>query len=87
MQALSYLHRLNIAHRDIKPANIFFAEEDTLKLADFGVAIDIAAEAAVTHTGTGPYMAPEVQRTPFKRTAEENKSEQALMYDMSADIW
>lgn len=87
MQALSYLHAKHIAHRDIKPANIFFSADYALKLADFGVAIDLASEAAVTQVGTKPYLAPEVRRTPLKRTAEENKSVQELQYNMSVDIW
>ena len=51
-------------HRDIKPENILFARSAdgrlTLKLADFGLAIDLRAEAAVTRAGTLDYMAPEV---------------------------
>ena len=60
LRVLQYLHTRSIVHRDIKPENILFAKEGgmTLKLADFGLAIDLREERAVTRAGTLDYMAP-----------------------------
>jgi hypothetical protein len=55
-----YLHTRGIVHRDIKPENILFSAGMCLKLADFGLAIDLRQERAVTRAGTLDYMAPEV---------------------------
>jgi aurora kinase len=37
---------------DIKPENILFDDEGILKLADFGLAINVNDEPAVTRAGT-----------------------------------
>lgn len=47
-------------HRDIKPENLLLSEEYEVKLADFGLAIDIDAQAPLSRVGTLDYMAPEV---------------------------
>jgi len=58
-----YLHTRAIIHRDIKPENILFASNSScLKLADFGLAIDLREERAVTRAGTLDYMAPEASQ-------------------------
>lgn len=61
-QALDYAHQQGVVHRDIKPENLLFASEDTLKIADFGVA-RIESGTRLTRTGVLPgtpeYMAPE----------------------------
>lgn len=45
-------HTKAIIHRDIKPENILFSRNMVLKLADFGLAIDLREERAVTRAGT-----------------------------------
>lgn len=61
--ALTRTHKLNIIHRDLKPANVLIAEDDTLRLTDFGVAL-IGEKERVTNAdaivGTIDYLPPEV---------------------------
>ncbi|KAG2491630.1 hypothetical protein HYH03_010001 [Edaphochlamys debaryana] len=87
ISALSFLHAKGICHRDIKPENVFFTSDWTLKLADFGVSIDLIKERAVTRTGTDGYMAPEVCRCPLKAAPEDNKQDRSLAYGSACDVW
>ena len=58
VDAIDYIHRLNIVHRDIKPENVLVNMYGIAKLCDFGLAREIGY---VTHTikGTRLYMPPE----------------------------
>lgn len=85
--SLHYLHTRGIMHRDIKPENVLFTEHRVLKLADFGLAIDLTEERAVTRAGTLDYMAPEVLRCPPKNLPQENKNNVNLHYNNSVDAW
>ncbi len=58
-EALEYAHDHGVVHRDIKPENILIDREGRVKIADFGIAALIGADA--DHSGTPPYMAPEQQ--------------------------
>lgn len=60
LKVLHSLHQLGIVHRDIKPENIFFESDGTLRLGDFGLAINTARERPISRVGTLDYMAPEV---------------------------
>jgi len=74
--ALIRAHRLNIIHRDLKPENILIDEDDTPKLADFGVAKlseGTRMTRSGTQVGTPYYMSPE---------AWEGRA-----LDAQADIW
>ena len=51
-----------------------------VKLADFGLAIDLNAELAVTRAGTLDYMAPEVFACPNKTGPMENKDQHEISY-------
>jgi eukaryotic-like serine/threonine-protein kinase len=61
--ALHHAHRDGVVHRDIKPGNILLTPDGTPKVADFGLAKRLGAEAGQTRTGTllgtPSYMAPE----------------------------
>lgn len=87
MRVLQFLHSRGIIHRDIKPENIMFNKNMCLKLGDFGLAIDLREERAVTRAGTLDYMAPEVLKCPFKSRPEENKDNNRLHYSARVDSW
>ena len=60
--AVAYIHSFGIAHMDIKLDNLLLDEYFNIKLADFGVAIDVSATGGFADwiCGTPGYIAPEV---------------------------
>ena len=81
LNALSYCHSRGIAHRDIKPENLLLGDDDTLKIADFGLAYLLGKHheaqgwnMAQSKCGTALYAAPEIWKD-----KEYNP--------FSADIW
>src|SRR5687767_12993959 len=69
-EALQYAHDHGIVHRDIKPENLLLDKNGRAKIADFGIAKMMGAEASqvgVAETqvvGTPQYMAPEQRSEP-----------------------
>ena len=63
---LEHAHRKGLIHRDVNPYNILVTRDGTAKLADLGLAIDLAEEDRVTRegatVGTFDYVAPEQAR-------------------------
>jgi serine/threonine protein kinase len=62
-EALSHAHRLGVVHRDVKPENLVFdATTRSVKLADFGLArhVDADASRSGAFLGSPHYMAPEL---------------------------
>jgi len=68
LQAVAYLHGLEIVHRDLKTENLLLVdapggrEQETVKLCDFGTAVRLTREQprAMDPAGTLSYTAPEV---------------------------
>ncbi|KAG1671346.1 hypothetical protein FOA52_002956 [Chlamydomonas sp. UWO 241] len=87
LRVLTYLRTQGIIHRDIKPENIFLSADKTLKLADFGLAIDEGIERPVTRAGTLDFMAPEVLLCPEKTYVGEHKEQTRLSYGHKVDCW
>ena len=72
--AIKFLHENKIIHRDIKPENILLFEENTVKLCDFGWAIQTDKKLPPdSFFGTVEYMSPEIIN---------HKS-----YDKKMDLW
>ncbi|NGN70085.1 serine/threonine protein kinase, partial [Streptomyces sp. A7024] len=65
-RALATAHAAGVVHRDIKPANVMVADDDSVKVLDFGIArfLEGSLDQRLTRTGALPfgsvlYMAPE----------------------------
>jgi len=73
LEALAFLHQRSRIHRDIKVDNILLDKDGSIKLADFGTAVQLTFQRLqrTTLAGTPYYMAPElIQRIPYKEKVD-----------------
>jgi hypothetical protein len=61
LRALAFAHARGVVHRDLTPHNVFLSTDGTVKVLDFGVAVDVGgAPGTVTRgAGTRGYKAPQ----------------------------
>jgi CheY-like chemotaxis protein len=65
-EPLLYLHAQSIVHRDLKPSNVFYADDGSFVLGDFGLARRLQDHGITLEQefiGTPLYLAPEVFRS------------------------
>jgi serine/threonine protein kinase len=83
--ALKAAHNAGVFHRDLKPSNLMIANNNTIKLTDFGVA-HVFASTRLTRTGgvvgTAEYMAPEQAKGEKANKRSDLYSLGAVMYVM-----
>ena len=73
LQGLEFLHSKHVAHRDLKSLNVMLTVDGTIKLVDFGLAVDMSTGARVGLVGSPEFLAPEMIRGEF--------------YSYPVDIW
>eukprot|EP00873_Tetraselmis_striata_P027414 jgi/Tetstr1/447678/TSEL_035036.t1 len=86
IQTLSDVHDMGIIHRDIKPENILM-ENDEVRLADFGLCINVNQECPSSRVGTYEYMAPEVTVTSDDPTYQRRGYLGRPAYTAKVDVW
>ena len=60
-RALDHCHQKGVLYLDLKPNNILIVQDGLIKLADFGLSVDIESAKYLDDVrGTPNYMAPEI---------------------------
>ena len=89
LDALAAAHARGLVHRDVKPANVLLPRTGGVKLADFGIAKEMAASAStITSTnqilGTPTYLAPEQASGESATPASDVYAVGVLLYECLA---
>jgi beta-lactam-binding protein with PASTA domain len=84
LQAASFAHRRGVIHRDFKPHNVIAADDDRLKVTDFGIARAGASEMTETGSimGTAAYLSPEQAQGQRVGAASDLYSIGVIVYEM-----
>ena len=86
--ALSRAHHLGVIHRDIKPENVLFAQDNSLRLTDFGMArlenVDVRLTQTGVLLGSPAYMSPEALQGDKVDVRTDIWSFGILLYEMLA---
>ncbi|MFF5637051.1 serine/threonine-protein kinase [Streptomyces sp. NPDC012825] len=79
-EGLAHLHGLGWVHGDLKPDNVLIMADGSVRLADFGLSVELSGtHAYAPPLGTPDYLPPERWRAPL--------GEQGVQVRQSADVW
>lgn len=72
---VQYMHNQRIIHRDLKPENLLLTDDKTIKIADFGLAVEFKTDDELIFgtAGSPDYIAPEIINKHY--------------YNKKVDIW
>jgi serine/threonine protein kinase len=84
---LHHAHERGVLHRDVKPENLMFASDETVKIADFGIAKVIGGSATLATRsgeilGTPAYIAPEQARGAELGPATDVYAAGTILYEL-----
>ena len=82
-RAIQKAHEVGVVHRDLKPDNVFLvrnADEEIIKVLDFGIAKSVSGDGIDTGTQTGAVLG-----TPHYMSPEQARGTRAV--DHRTDLW
>lgn len=78
LRGLAFLHARGLVHGDLSPENLRVADDDVVRLIDFGLVRRVGADAATG--GTPPYIAPEARDGELAAAASDVFALGAVVY-------
>ena len=85
--AVKHVHDCGFVHLDIKPSNFFITADVTVKLGDFGQAIELSSVSRIKDDdveGDSVYMAPELLKNTMNIT--DKISKKADIFSLGASL-
>lgn len=82
LHGVEYIHSQNVIHRDLKPENLLLTDNRTIKIADFGLAVEFKTEDELIFgtAGSPDYIAPEIINKHYYNKKVDTWSTGVILY-------